>query len=121
MPGAGLKVKVAAISKAAAKKDHQTSAARLVELALEDVAPSPHEILPNIQNLTRNVNRVRERDRPIHLKDLDFILDLFNSPENFIKRDLKINGQRHIILATDQQLKLFPRQKFYFLMQLSRQ
>ena len=65
MPGAGLKAKVAAILKASTKTDHQTSASKLVESAIQDVAPLPNEILRNLELLTRIVNRVRENYRPI--------------------------------------------------------
>ena len=57
--------------------------------------------------IKRRVNRTREKKRPKQPKDLNFVLDLYHIPEDFLKKDIKTNNsQRHIILATDGQLEL---------------
>ena len=44
---------------------------------------------------------------------MNFTLYLFNIPENFVKIKFKINEQRHIIFATEQQLELLAKGEFF--------
>ena len=112
--GAGLKAKVKAIAIAKARTDFLTPASQLVDSALKEVGPDPREILPNLNYLIRCVNRVREKYRPKHPRTLDFILDLDNVPENFIREDISANGQRYLILCSDKQLELLANAKVIY-------
>ena len=114
MPGAGTKAKIASFAKAAAKKDHHTPASLLVDSAFKKVAPHHNEILPNLQYIERATNRIRAKERPEHPRDLNFILDEYNIPENFVKKDISRDGQRYLILGTDLQFELFSKAKVIF-------
>ena len=67
-----------------------------------------------MQYLERVTNRIREKERPDHPRDLNFILDEYNIPENLLKKDSKRDGQRYLILGTDQQFELFAQAKCIF-------
>ena len=78
----------------------------MVESALQDVGPHPSETLHNPDYVERIVNRVREKTRPEHPKTLNFIVNDLHVPENFIYKDIiTCDGERHLILATPEQLK----------------
>lgn len=57
---------------------------------------------------------MREKYRPKHPRTLDFILDLDNVPENFIREDISANGQRYLILCSDKQLELLANEKVIY-------
>ena len=86
----------------------------MVEAALQEVAPDHREILPDLDHLIRCVNRVREKYRPKHPKELDFMLDFDNIPQQFVREDLYENNQRYIIMCTDRQLQLLKKTKTVF-------
>lgn len=64
-----------------------------------------------VQILTRTANRVCQKARPAEPKTLDFNLETEFIPTNFLQRDIKMNGRRHIVFATRQQLNLFENAK----------
>ena len=79
-----------------------------------EVAPDHREILPSLSQLIRCVNRVREKHRPKHPRNLYFDLDLENVPENFVREDISENGQRYLVLCTDSQLHLLKNAKVIY-------
>lgn len=70
--------------------------------------------LPKKINLQRQVNRYRAKDRPSHPTDLDFILIAEHVPSAFLKADIRVGNERHLIMATDNQLRLLSKAKTWF-------
>ena len=75
----------------------------------------PEASRPAISNLKRQCNRRRQKDRPPEPKDLDFQLADYYLPDDFLQADIKKHGQRHIILATNQQLQLLSKSKCWYM------
>ncbi|XP_052066115.1 uncharacterized protein LOC127705806 [Mytilus californianus] len=75
----------------------------------------PEASRPAITNLKRQCNRRRQKDRPPEPKHLDFDLAEYYLPDNFLKADIKKNGQRYVVLATDQQLQLLSKSKCWYM------
>ena len=72
------------------------------------------------QGIWLHVNRTRKALRPDEPRDIDFRLDLNHiGPDfrldlnhigpDFVQGDLRVDGQRHVILATPQMLQLLSR------------
>ncbi|KAL5008579.1 hypothetical protein ScPMuIL_014160 [Solemya velum] len=69
---------------------------------------------PKLANEARAVNRCRQGMRPPEPASLDFQLaDCV--PPDFIRSDIHINGARHIIFATDEQLRLLSDTRTWYL------
>ena len=62
----------------------------------------------------RIANRVRQRERPADPVDLHFDVDMRHVPDNFLKRDIKVGHQRHLLFATDLQLSLLANAKTWY-------
>lgn len=62
----------------------------------------------------RNANRVRQRARPDEPRDLDFDLDMDHVPPNFFRKDVKVGERRHLIFASDEQLRLLSQARQWF-------
>ena len=60
--------------------------------------PEASRSAPN--NLKRQLNRKRQKDRSPEPRDLDFQLAEYYLPNDFQQADIQNDGQRHIILAT---------------------
>lgn len=60
--------------------------------------PEASRSAPN--NLKRQLNRKRQKDRSPEPRDLDFQLAEYYLPDDFLQADIQNDGQRHIILAT---------------------
>ena len=60
-------------------------------------------------------NRIRQCTRPKDPLDLDFDLHQDHIPDGFLKADIKKHGNRHIILATDQQLEHLSKAKSWYI------
>ena len=107
-PGNAVRAKVASqIKKQATEKtNHFTSSGKMVEAALNSAKEeNPDAILPDPTLLQRRANRARQSTRPKHPTTLDFTLDEAHLPEDFLRADIKGSG-RHLVFATDDQLKL---------------
>ncbi|XP_052276039.1 uncharacterized protein LOC127875218 [Dreissena polymorpha] len=63
----------------------------------------------------RVVNRKRQRLRPDDPQDLDFELQEDFLPDGFLKGDIKVDGRRHLIFATDEQFSLLKTAKRWYL------
>lgn len=70
--------------------------------------------LPKPQNLTRMANYTREKMRPEEPTDLDFIYNEDFIP-GFKVADLTVNGKRHLMFATPQQLQFLSKAKVWYL------
>ena len=75
--------------------------------------PEASRQAPN--NLKRQLNRKRQKDRPPEPRDLDFQLVEYYLPDDFQQADIQNDGQRHIILATQEQLRLLSKAKCWYM------
>jgi len=113
-PSETLKCSARAKVKEAARDDVFVSSGVLAKQALESVSNADLP-LPRLDYLARTANRAREKLRPKHPKDLDFTLDESSISEGFLQKDLQIDGQRHIILATALQLQHLAQSKVWYI------
>ena len=105
--------KVARDIKAAAKDNIFTSATKVVEDTLRkyvDVG-TPCEALKPIQYYCRNANNARKQLRPADLVGLNFEIEEQHLPDDFLKGDLTVDEQRHVLFATSAQLTLLHKAK----------
>ena len=108
-----LKTKLRANITTKAKSDIFVSAAEIVEDALLPYSSLPG--LPNVANLTRTANRARQSIRPEDPVDLDFEINSDYIPDNFLREDVKVDGRRHLIFATNNMLNILCRAKIWYL------
>ncbi|XP_063053962.1 uncharacterized protein LOC134448133 [Engraulis encrasicolus] len=96
--------KARALVKEAAMTDFVKGAGKLAEEALDLL--NKDEPLPDVcrDSLARAANRARATLRPKHPADLAFQLDMGHIPNGFLRRDIQLEGRRHLIFATDHQL-----------------
>jgi len=66
-------------------------------------------------NLARYGNRARESRRPKNPTSIDFEIDYTFVPDNFVRRDIKTKSSRHVLMATDNGLKLLAKAKTWFI------
>ena len=94
-----------------------TSASSIVDdVLLENVNPqSVVEALPRYENLVRTANRQRKKKRPKYPQSLDFILVEEHIPENFLRDDIEVDGQHHLIFASDHMLDLLSKAKTWYM------
>ena len=62
----------------------------------------------------RIANRVRQRERPADPVGLDFEIDSRHIPDNFLRKDITVGQQRHLVFATDLQLSLLANAKSWY-------
>ena len=92
------------------------SSGKLVENAIKEVkAANPTAILPQPNLMQRRINRHRQDTRPAHPMTLDFDLDEFHIPEDFLVGDVREGSQRHLVFATSRQLSLLSRAVHWYL------
>jgi len=75
----------------------------------EELSDERCPALPSIRNLARAGNRRRHTQRPRHPKNLSFKLQEQHVPEHFLRADITVGSQRHIMFATNYQLQLLSR------------
>ena len=94
-----------------------TSASSIVDdILLENVDPqSAVEALPRYENLVCTVNRPREKKRPKYPQSLDFTLVEEHILENFLMDDIEVDGQHHLIFASDHMLDLLSKTKTWYM------
>lgn len=68
--------------------------------------------------MARTANKHRQKLRPDDPKGFDFIIDEDYVPENFLRGDVTVKERRHLILATDKQLKLLANAKTWYVKHL---
>ena len=80
---------------------------------LPDDAPEPCR--PDVENLARAANRLRQSKRPEEPRNVDFTLAEEYLPENFIISDIQSTTSRHLVFATNKQLQLLARCKTWYM------
>ena len=98
-----------------AKRNIFTSAAEIAEDALIPYTKNLQPGIPSISNLARAANRARQAIRPQDPVDLDFEINMDYIPGGFLRGDIKVDGRRHLIFATDQMLNSLYRAKRWYL------
>ena len=102
--------------KVAARQDVFQPASEIVDKQLKDAALSrPCPALPAVANIVRGANRHRCGDRPKDPQDLAFTVDTSYVPGDFLQSDVQKHGQRHIILASPQCLRLLAVAKSWYM------
>ena len=76
-------------------------------------APCP--ALPKPVLIARQANRLRQSLRPTEPTDLNFSLEEQHIPENFLQKDLTVNGRRHLVFATAEQLVHLHKAKTWYI------
>ncbi|XP_069189921.1 uncharacterized protein [Procambarus clarkii] len=121
-PGALATTKVTVAAKERCKANPLISAASVVEeelMSFKETHINAHQ-LPNPANIVRTANRIRQASRPQHPQALDFSLVTETIPVGFLKKDIKIYDKldgdaRHLIFATDSQLRLLKDAKVWYI------
>jgi len=60
-------------------------------------------------------NRVRERLRPAPPVDLEFDMETDKLPPNFLRADVRVKQNRHLIFASDEQLELLTKARRWYI------
>ncbi|XP_035670971.1 uncharacterized protein LOC118412295 [Branchiostoma floridae] len=118
--GAATAAKIAARVKKEAEGDLFKSAAVIVnDVLLEELGDGPCPALSKPEHLARAANRRRQKLRPDEPKDLNFEVDEDFVPPSFLKGDVRVrcgdSERRHLILATDTQVKHLGDAKTWYL------
>ncbi|XP_068677112.1 uncharacterized protein [Montipora foliosa] len=79
-------------------------ASAIVDEVLVEELDAPCPALPKPENIARAANRLRQQMRPEDLRDLNFSVEEDAFPAGFYKGEVRVQEQRHLIFATDQQL-----------------
>ena len=91
-------------------------AMQIVEDAVLEVDDTQRFLLPKRQLMKRSANRLRSKTRPVEPTTHDFTLDTdFLQCDDFLIGDLRPDGQRHLMFATQFQLQLLRRAKRWFM------
>ncbi|CAG2186440.1 unnamed protein product [Mytilus edulis] len=116
-PGAIIKLKIVSQSKQEATTNAFKPAAQIVNDAMvshsDHTAPAGSR--PNVHNLQTSTNRLREKSRPKDPTDLNFEINYDFLPENFFKKDVVVDSNRHLIFATDSQLDVLSSAKVWYM------
>ncbi|XP_076037058.1 uncharacterized protein LOC143022632 [Oratosquilla oratoria] len=114
-PGTDIATKISASVKAKAATDmYKPASAIITEVLLENVGAAPCPSLPTTSNLVRATNRLRQKNRPKDPKDLNFELNYEHKPDDFLVEDVKVRDRRHLVFASEQQLKLLRKAKTWY-------
>ncbi len=90
------------------------SAATLVDRAIMQIEGSDTATV-NAVYIGRNVNRLRQKDRPSEPKTLDFELVEDYIPKEFLQKDIILHNARHLVFATTNQLSLLKNAKTWYM------
>ena len=74
----------------------------------------PMPALRNPEYLARAANRHRQKMRPAEPTDLEFEIQEEHIPADFLKSDVKVDGKRHLVFATQNMLNLMTRSKTWY-------
>ena len=66
---------------------------------------------PALERMAANVNYHQRRHRPQHPQDLAFPLYVAHIPDDFLRRDVKVDDARHLLFATSLQIDLLDKAK----------
>ena len=101
-----------------AGKEIFTSASEVVNRVLltEGIqnATEPLEAQRKPDNLARAANRFRQKMRPAEPQDLNFEIDENYIPEDFLRKDVHVDGTRHLLFATEKMLDLLSCSKTWY-------
>ena len=116
-PGTEVAVAVKSLVKARAKAEVFKSAGAIVEevISTEIDPDGPAACCPDPVYLARAANRHRQSQRPPEPRDLDFVLDQGFIPDGFLQKDIRLDGARHVLLFTAEQLELLDKAKTWYL------
>ena len=104
--GAALVTQITSKVKGRAVADVFKPASTIVnDIRLEDLEGVLCPSLPRPENIARAANRRCLRLRPKEPQDLEFELATDHIPSEFLRADLRVRSRRHLVVATDQQLK----------------
>lgn len=113
--GAGTAAKTVAKVKSKAKEDKFKPGSAIVdEVLLEELTEAPCSALPKPVQVVRAANRLRQKLRPEHPKDLDFELVKECLPPGFLQADLTVKERSHLIFARQEQLNTLARAKSWY-------
>jgi hypothetical protein len=70
--------------------------------------------LKNPEYLARAANRHRQKKRPAEPLDFDFEINEDHLPRGFLQSDLKVDGWRHLVFATENMLSLLKISKTWY-------
>ena len=110
--GALTKAKISSAAKRVGAKEVFTSAGNIIQDLLTEFRGEP--FLPKPQNLVRLTNLFRQK---MHFKeptDLSFELNIEYISEEFFREDIHINGHRHLVFSTPDQLRLLEKSKRWY-------
>lgn len=118
-PGIGTATKITAAIKEKAAANVFKSASNIVESVINnystEVQSQPACSQSSISSLVRQANRHRQKMRPKEPTDIDFTLNTDHIPADFLRADVKLNGARHLVFATSDQLCLLKNAKTWYM------
>ena len=82
---------------------------------MEEMTTRDDFALPKPALLARTANRHRQKLRPKEPSTLEFDIDFGFLGENFIVDDIRIDDQRHIVMATQDQLQTLKEARRWFI------
>ena len=88
------------------EKPYHTAGVVVAEVLKNNLNSRKLYNLQKIPTLSRTINREREKHRPKCPTNLDTPLLMEHIPDNFLRADIRFQGQRHLLFATDKQLKV---------------
>ncbi|XP_061178328.1 uncharacterized protein LOC133186965 [Saccostrea echinata] len=113
--GALKKVQVWKEVKSQCVQDIHKPARRVVEDAMLDLIEEDDHQLPNVRNLQRLANRIREDLRPAEPRDLEFIIDTdYLQCQDFLVGDIHVDTERHLVFSTPNQLRILQQARRWF-------
>ena len=77
-------------------------------------ATQPCPAVPDLERMAANANSHRRRHQPQHPQDLAFPLNVAHIPDDFLRRDVKVDDARHLLFATNLQLDLLEKAKTWY-------
>ena len=81
---------------------------------LEELAEAQCAALPKPEYIARAANRLRQKLRPEHPRDLDFELVDDCIPDGFLRADIEEKDRRHLLFARQEQLNILARAKTWY-------
>ncbi|KAJ8314143.1 hypothetical protein KUTeg_008704 [Tegillarca granosa] len=107
-PGVATAVEIIKKVKSESSSNVFESASSIVErvVSTNTTTSDPQGSRPVLANLVRTANRVHERLRPKEPEDLTFQIAPNYIPDGFLRADVKVGDERHLIFATEDQLQL---------------
>ena len=85
------------------------------EVMLEQLTDAPCQALQRPSYMVRNANYYRQSQRPNDPVDLNFELDMNHIPNSFLQADVVVRTKRHLIMATNMQLKHLQKAKTLYI------